>query len=406
MKYLHSIVSVFIFLLFHFAAVAGWQNGEVAPDWSLTDIEGKTYKLHDILNSGKHVILEFTASWCKSSWKYHKSGKLQTLWEMYGPEGTDEIMIFMIEADMSTNSKCLHGSTGCVGGTNGNWVNGTKFPVISITGKNGNTLPAQYKLKSYPSLFVINAKDKRCFKAGQPTIAGWQSWLFQSFKMTCLAEVKCNNEQISNNVTLTVFNGAGTKQYAWNNGMNSQSLIQAGPGEYKCRITDKNGYFITTQTLSLSQDRNVAEYNAEGALVMHLIASNQTVFSVNSNIEAGLNVAENLTINNIGPDEERILHQFISGQDRINSRSSNSNFESLKIYPNPASAFVSADVKFKTDNPASITLYDRTGKLMERSDIKGNSSLLIDVSHYETGVFFLVVRDHKEFHIRKLFVVR
>jgi hypothetical protein len=398
MKYLHKLITMLLFVLFHFALIAGWQNGDIAPDWELKDIEGKTHRLHDVLHSGKHVILQFAATWCKSSWKYHKSGRLKTIWDMYGPEGTDEVMIFFIESDLSTGTKCLYGSSGCTGGTSGNWVSGTNFPIINLTGKNGNNIAAAYKIKTYPSLFVINANDKRCFKAGQPTIAGWQSWLFQSFRMTYLAEC-VTDEQLNGaaNLSLTVFNGAGTKKYLWNNGEINAHLKHLADPYYTCKITDRNGYFIHTDKVFVhpkneSTDLSESHYDIQAHRSGNEL--NAQTGSPSSKVFNPVNI------------EDQFVQRLKSGQSESLSTVMGQIPVILRLYPNPASVTLSVEMEFKQASSTIMTIYDSVGRIAERSEINVSATQIFDVSRYDVGVYFLTLRCGDEFIARKFFIVR
>lgn len=398
MKYLPGVNAMLLFLFCHFAAIAGWQNGDTAPDWELKDIEGNTHRLHDVLNSGKHVILQFAATWCKSSWKYHKSGRLKAIWDMYGPEGTNEVMIFFIEADLSTGTKCLYGSSGCTGGTSGNWISGTGFPVINLSSKNGNNIAAAYKIKTYPSFFVINAKDKRCFKAGQPTIAGWQSWLFQSFRMTYMAEsVSDDQANGDSKLALTVFNGAGTKKYLWNNGDINSHLIHPVEPFYVCKITDRNGYFIHTEKVFVQAENESPEFagtypdsEAQG----HKVGSQSGTKNLSS------------TVFNIVNVEDQFVQKLKSGQSEGLSPVTGQIPVIVRLYPNPASVTLSVELEFKQTSPTVMTIYDSVGRIAERLEVNGNATQIFDVSSYDIGVHFLTLRCGGEFSARKFFIVR
>jgi hypothetical protein len=398
MKYLHSFTAMLLFLLFHFAAIAGWQNGDIAPDWELKDIEGKSHRLYDVLHSGKHVILQFAATWCKSSWKYHKSGRLKAIWDMYGPDGTNEVMIFFIEADLSTGTKCLFGSSGCTGGTSGNWISGTNFPVINLTGKNGNNIAAAYKIRTYPSFFVINANDKRCFKAGQPTIAGWQSWLFQSFRMTYMAEsVSDDRVNGDNKLALTVFNGAGTKKYLWNNGDFNAHLTHPVDPFYTCKITDRNGYFLYTDKVFVRPENESPD--------MAYFHSDSQTNGYGNESNSGTDNPATIAINAVNI-EDQFVQRLKSGQSESLSTVMGQIPVILRLYPNPASVTLYVEMEFKQAYPTIMTIYDSVGRIAERSEINGSAIQIFDVSSHDVGVYFLTLRCRDEFSARKFFIVR
>lgn len=68
------------------------QPGQPAYDFTLTDIEGKTYKLSDF--KGKYVLLEFSASWC--GWCKLEIPFLKTVYE--NTKGHDFVM-FTVNLD-------------------------------------------------------------------------------------------------------------------------------------------------------------------------------------------------------------------------------------------------------------------------------------------------------------------
>lgn len=122
-------------------------SGSLAPDFTATDINGKTWNLYEILDSGKSVVLDISATWCSPCWDYHTSGTLDRLYEMYGPDGTDEMVVIMVEGDANTALECLYGN--CEN-TLGDWTDGVHYPIID----NADIAEA-YEITYYPTIYHI-----------------------------------------------------------------------------------------------------------------------------------------------------------------------------------------------------------------------------------------------------------
>lgn len=134
-------------ILFSSPLFAQLPNGSIAPDWTVDDIEGNTYNLYDILASGKSVIVDVSATWCGPCWNYHNTGPLHDVMEMYGPDGSDELMVFFVEGDVATTLADLQG-TGS--NTKGNWVAGTNYPILDQA-----VIKNMLQVSGYPTVMMI-----------------------------------------------------------------------------------------------------------------------------------------------------------------------------------------------------------------------------------------------------------
>jgi len=132
------------------------QIGAVAPDFTVTDIDGTQHTLYSYLNAGKVVLLDVSATWCGPCWNFHNAHYLEDLYAEYGPDGTDEVVVLFYEGDASTTASDLNGTGG---NTQGDWVTGTPYPIM-------NEAPLQLNLNIYaplgfPTINVICPSDKK-----------------------------------------------------------------------------------------------------------------------------------------------------------------------------------------------------------------------------------------------------
>lgn len=261
---------VFLFLISATAPSNGQlPDGSLAPDFTATDLNGQTYHLYELLEQGKIVILEISATWCPPCWVYHNSGALQAFYNQYGPYGADKARVFFIEGDPNTNVECLFGALNCGGGTIGNWTSGTNYPII-----NDHTIADAFEISFYPSLFII-CPNKKVYQAGQ--VSAGELWeqaqqcpvaygennagIFQHTVGTPLRElcgvqmmspaftlVNLGSDTLTNATIKLSWNGSTVETLQWNGslGLYGEDTVQfsgyycSGEGTLKTSITGIN----------------------------------------------------------------------------------------------------------------------------------------------------------------------
>ena len=141
------ILQLFCLTIFPVLLNAQLPDGASAPNFQGVDINGNNHNLYDLLEQNKTVILDFSATWCGPCWSYHTSGALHDFMETYGPDGTDEAMVFYIECDPTTTMADLNG-TGP--DTTGDWVTNTNYPIIDYA-----YIANQYQIGAYPTIVMV-----------------------------------------------------------------------------------------------------------------------------------------------------------------------------------------------------------------------------------------------------------
>lgn len=128
-------------------------NGSIAPDFTLTDINGNQQNLYSYLNAGKTVYIDFFACHCPYCWNYHNAHFLSDLYDTYGPNtSTNDVFVMAIELDPNNGTDEFYGISG---NTQGNWVEGTNYPQINPEGNNLTEITTNYNVVFYPMIYAI-----------------------------------------------------------------------------------------------------------------------------------------------------------------------------------------------------------------------------------------------------------
>ncbi|MFN5415874.1 MAG: T9SS type A sorting domain-containing protein [Flavobacteriia bacterium] len=227
-----------IALLTGLNASAQLPDGSIAPDFTLTDINGNTHNLYTYLDQGKTVFIDVSATWCGPCWNFHETGALDDLWANHGPAGgngvsantTDDVIVIFIEGDATTTDAELHGGAG----SQGDWVTGVDHPIIDLApGAEATNFDADYQIGYFPTIYKI-CPNRIISEPGQASAA-----VLYSGVADCPAPASTNID-------------VAALSYAGNNSI-------CGPANYTPVVKIQNYGFdpLTDATVTISMGGNV-----------------------------------------------------------------------------------------------------------------------------------------------------
>ena len=129
-------------------------NNLLTSQYVAKDINGKEYDIDAILKSGKAIMIDFSTVWCGYCWELHQRGALEKLYAKFGPDGTNQIEIFWVEAEGASKSKIQAKSKDWTKDSKGNPVPYPIFSDARMAGKLG------IKVLGFPTLALVGPGNK------------------------------------------------------------------------------------------------------------------------------------------------------------------------------------------------------------------------------------------------------
>jgi peroxiredoxin len=129
--------------------------GNPAPEFTLTDVQGKPHKLSDF--KGKYVVLEWFNSECPFVQKHYESGNMQALQKKYGEKGVVWLTINSTSTE-SSNYRSPAQSQDIAK----SWKMASAALMLDADGKVGQV----YGARTTPHMWVIDPSGKVVYAGG------------------------------------------------------------------------------------------------------------------------------------------------------------------------------------------------------------------------------------------------
>ena len=181
MKYENEIFKILCTLSFITILSIFLINKCNAQTWTASDMNGVSYDLSNYTN--KATLVDISAHWCGPCWSWHTGGVMEELYHDFGPDGTDEFMVFFIDGDAGSSVSLLNGASG----SQGNWTTGTPYPLIGPNSQ-GSSVASNYTFPGYPTLFL------HCGTGVAPEIQRNEKWTFWSEVLNCSPAFQWQND--------------------------------------------------------------------------------------------------------------------------------------------------------------------------------------------------------------------
>ena len=404
-------------LITHNISYAQLPDGSIAPDFTLTDLDGVTHNLYDYFNDGYTVFIDFSAVWCGPCWGYHTSGALEDLYINHGPAGypnvsantTNDVMVIFIEGD-GNSEDCLR-NISCPTTTHGDWVSGTPYPIICTDGTvNTASVTSAYQIGFWPTVYMI-CPDKLTTEIGTSSDPYSLANVCAPPAWECTGTA-CIDVGSGNGTFFSLGECANNCQIAetWN----CIGGFDGDPNQGKC-VDPGDGTGNHTDESVCEQTCITNSYNcvdASGNIVS--IGSGTGVACVNPGDESGTyatlvgcqslcGVSESWNCNDGFCEEPGDgSGTYANLQSCINANCAppteiiqQINYLNIQIYPNPVK-----DILNIKGDYSSLDIYNLYGELVLTSKAKRN----INTESLSNGIYLVKIKDEKAFSISKIII--
>ena len=130
--------------------------GQPAPDFNLTDVNGKAVALSDF--KGKHVVLEWINPGCPFVQKHYNSSNMQSLQK----DATGKGVVWLSINSTEKNHSDYLAPAKLNAKINGEWKGASSYLLMDESGKAGQA----YSAKTTPHMYVIDPTGKLVYAGG------------------------------------------------------------------------------------------------------------------------------------------------------------------------------------------------------------------------------------------------
>lgn len=331
-------------------------DGMKAQDFTFTALNNNSQvvNLYSMLDSGKYVFLDVSATWCGPCWSYHNTHALEDLYTQHGPGTTsNDIRVIWVDGDGATTDADMNGT-----GTNtqGNWLTGVNFPMCNPASALVNPFNDNYEIGYFPTIYMI-CPDRTVKEVGQLTAAQ----LYAEVSPTAQCPAKINVDVAPITFTGKLISCDGNYSFVTtikNRGFNNLT---------NATINVKNG---ATTLLSTPWTGNLTTYQTSGNINLNLTGVPSNVDSLTIEVlTTGDQIADN---NNI------VVYIDNYSQPNAQSIPFTQNFDSDTKLP---SRFGYADVAAMS----KFGFYDGINGTTKLTGSNGNNTKALFVNFYNTA---------------------